>query len=99
MEIVGIFVFLVSFVLTFVTASLARRKGRSGFRWFIIACFITPYLAMIVLACLGETEDKRMKRILEEEEFKRRIEHKYAKSDDSRPFNPSAKTINDMYRK
>lgn len=72
MEILGIFIFLVTFVLTFVTASLARKKGRSGFGWFVIACIITPYLSMIILACLGETEEKRRERIMDEERLRQR---------------------------
>ncbi|MBO7477168.1 MAG: hypothetical protein J6U04_04450 [Salinivirgaceae bacterium] len=75
MEIIYLFIFLITIVLTFVTASMARKKGRSGFGWFIIACFISPYITMIVLACLGDTEENRKKKIMEEEELRR----KYAK--------------------
>ena len=63
MEIVYLFIFVITIVLTFVTASMARKKGRSGFGWFIIACFISPYITMIVLACLGDTEEMRKKKI------------------------------------
>ena len=72
MEIIYLFIFLITIILTFVTASMARKKGRSGFGWFIIACFISPYITMIFLACLGDTEEMRKKKIMEEEELRRK---------------------------
>lgn len=68
MEIIYLFIFLITIVLTFVTAGMARKHGRSGFLWFLVACFISPYLTMLVLACLGDTEELEKSRL---EEFKK----------------------------
>lgn len=64
-----------------------------------MACVISPYLSMIILACLGETEKKRKERILEEEELRQQIERKYAHTHDNCSLNLSGKTINDMYKR
>ena len=76
MEVIGVLFFLFTVIFTFVTASLASKKGRSGFGWFIIACFISPYLSMILLACLGDTDKKRREKLLEDEEFRQKIRDK-----------------------
>lgn len=52
---------------------MAKRLGRSFAGWFIWALFITPYVGMICLAALGETESKRKERILQEEEWKNKV--------------------------
>ncbi|MDF9831786.1 hypothetical protein [Parabacteroides sp. PF5-6] len=71
-----IFIFLITIVFTFVTASMARKKGRSGLGWFLVACFITPYLSMIILACLGDTEKRRRERMLEDERIRQSVTNK-----------------------
>ena len=48
----------------------AGEKGRNQIFWIITGIFFTPLTAFIALICLGESEEKRKKRILEEEQLK-----------------------------
>ena len=73
MEIIGIFFLFFTIIFTFVTGNMARKKGRSWFGWFIVAFFISPYLAMILLACLGDTDKKRREKLLEAEEIRQKV--------------------------
>lgn len=41
----------------------AGSKGRSGCGWFILSLIISPLLAFIILACLGDTDEKRAENI------------------------------------
>ena len=54
--------------MSFVIASMARKRGRDVFGWVFLSLFISPFLTMILLLCLGETEEK-WKEKLEEEAF------------------------------
>ena len=64
---------------------MARKKGRSWFGWFIIACFISPYLAMILFACLGDTDKKRREKLIEAEEIRQQVTN-------------GSKSVIDMYK-
>jgi MFS family permease len=91
---------LVAFVaLCMIPVSMAKKRGRSQFGWFLISFFLSPILGVIILACLGETDEKRRWRILEEEELRQGIGRKHANTDDVRPLNPSGRTINDVYKR
>lgn len=48
-----------------VVASMAKKRGRSVVRWVIFSFFVLP-LAIILLLCLGETDEKRKERLEEE---------------------------------
>lgn len=48
-----------------VVASVAKRRGRSVVGWIIFSFFALP-LAIILLLCLGETDEKRKERLEEE---------------------------------
>lgn len=90
---------LVAFIaLCMIPTSMAKKRGRSQFGWFMFSFLLSPIWGMIILACLGETEERRRRRILEEEELRHEIERKYAKTDDNQSYHFSGKTINDMYR-
>lgn len=90
---------LIAFItLCMIPVSMAKKRGRSQFGWFLFSFLLSPILGVIVLACLGETEEKRRRRIWEEEELRQEIGRKCARIDDARSFNPSSRTINDMYR-
>lgn len=90
---------LILFLLSLVPAYMADKRGRSYVGWLIFSMLFSPILGIILVACLGETEERRRDRILEEEEFKHEIERRYAESDVHRSFNPTGKTVNDMYKK
>ncbi len=49
---------------------MANQRGRSGFGWLVLSIIITPFLCMLFLYLLGETNDKRKERIIEEEELR-----------------------------
>ena len=85
MEIIGIFFLFFTIIFTFVTGNMARKKGRSWFGWFIVAFFISPYLAMILLACLGDTDKKRREKLLEAEEIRQQVTN-------------GSKSVIDMYK-
>ena len=58
-----------------IPASMAKKRGRSGFGWFFCSLFLTPIVGIFIVACLGDTEEKRRERIYEEEEIRRQIRH------------------------
>lgn len=49
---------------------MANKRGRSRLGWFVFTLFFSPFLAMLFLALLGETDERRRERIIEEEEFR-----------------------------
>ena len=51
----------------------ANKRGRSGFGWFIFSVIFSPLLGFIVLLCLGETEEKRRERIIEDEKLRQSL--------------------------
>lgn len=57
-------------ILFYIPASMAEKRGRSVLGWFIFSLLFSPLLAIIFLACMGETDKKRLKRIQEEEELR-----------------------------
>ena len=70
-----LFLVLVLLILSIVTFVMAQKRGRSGFGWFILSLIISPILCIIILACLGDTDGKRRKKLLEDEEYR----HLYGK--------------------
>ena len=72
-----VFLFLVLFVgnffLSIFVVIVARREGRSGFGWFLISVLTSFIVALIILACLGDTDDKRQEKIWEEEQWRKQF--------------------------
>jgi hypothetical protein len=103
MDFIGIGVGIVFWItLTCLIPEMAKKRGRNVLGWFLLSFFlISPLMGVICLAFLGETEEKRKKRIMEEEELKELVRHKnsHQESKAERIFNPSAKTIGDMYKR
>ena len=87
---VVLLVFVAFIALCMIPTSMAKKRGRSQFGWFLFSFLLSPILGVIVLACLGETEEKRKRRILEEEKLRQEIVRKYANTDDNRYFNVSS---------
>ena len=48
---------------------MACRNGRSTFYWIFFSLFLTPLISIILLSCIGETEEKRRERLLKDEEY------------------------------
>ncbi len=96
----GIPILIANLSACFLCANAARDKGRGG-GWFWLAFFGTPVLATVLLIALGDTEEKRTERIIEEEELRKLVRHKNAHQETTpeRSFNPSAKTIGEMYKR
>jgi len=91
-------------VLCMVPAIMAEKRGRNKLGWFLVSFFFNPILGIFCLFCLGETEEKREERILSEEELRESVRRKNThqeseQTEEKRSFNPSAKTIGDMYRR
>jgi len=64
---------ILSIVLLIFVYKMAKKRGRSGGGWVFLSLFISPLLSMIILACLGETEERRTNRIIQEEELREGI--------------------------
>jgi len=58
---------LLVIMLYVIPVKMANKRGRSAFGWFVFSIFFSPVLAMVFLAVLGETDEKRHERIREEE--------------------------------
>lgn len=50
-----------------VIGRMARKRGRNAFFWVLLSIFTTPIFPAILLLCLGETDECRKSRIIEEE--------------------------------
>jgi uncharacterized membrane protein len=72
-----LFVIFVLLLLSFIVIPIARKRGRSGFGWFLLSLIISPIVTMIILFVLGDTEEKRREKrkesIEEEERFRKEI--------------------------
>lgn len=56
-----------------IVGKMANKRGRNAAGYIILSLFTSPFIVMIILAILGETDDKREERIIEEEEIRNRI--------------------------
>lgn len=50
---------------------MADKRGRSYWGWLIFSYLFTFVLAIIILLLLGDTDDRRMEKIMEEEDIRR----------------------------
>ena len=93
--------FIACLIACFLCADGAKKRGRSYGGWLWLAFLCSPFLIAILLIAMGETEEKRKERIIEEEEVKEQVRRKFThpESTTERNFNPSAKTIGDMYKR
>lgn len=67
-----LFIITIVVVLLVVPVKMANRRGRSAIVWFLFSLLFSPFLAMLFLLLLGETNAKRHERIIEEEELRNR---------------------------
>ena len=68
----------INILLCMIPANMAEKRGRSKIGWFLFSFFLSFLTGVIVLACLGETDEKRKEKIIEEEELRQTIRNKYA---------------------
>ncbi|MFD2601760.1 hypothetical protein [Flavobacterium suzhouense] len=67
---------LVLFVfICYVIAEMARQRGRSGLIWVLLSFVFSPFLCMVFLYFLGETDDKREEWIITAEQIKMRYKN------------------------
>lgn len=96
-DLIYIYLGIITFFLNFVIAVIASEKGRSGFLWFVISVFFSPFVTMFLLLLVGDTKDKRREKFIEEEEFKTEYSNRNKKHDVIKQLNFNGKTINDLY--
>lgn len=48
---------------------MAIRNGRNSFYWLVISLLLTPITTIILLACIGETDEKRRERLWLDEDY------------------------------
>ena len=95
-------IFVTLLIACFLCGEAASNRGRGYGGWFFIAFFGSPLLAAVLLIALGDTEEQRTKRIMEDEELRQSVNHKHTHQEptaEKRSLNTSAKTINDMYKR
>ena len=63
--------FFIFFFLNIIV-EIANKRGRSSFGWFMLSLFVSPIITAFFLAVLGETDEKREGRIIEEEKIRNR---------------------------
>ena len=91
-------------------ASMAEKRGRSVIGWIVIGLLLFP-ASIVILFCIGETEEKRKERIEEEAlifwgvwDRQNRLskqeegEHKKQEVVSVTQEKPSGITLNDMYK-
>jgi hypothetical protein len=64
-----LFWFVTSLVMAFVVATIAGRKGRSAFGWFVAAAIVWP-IALIAILCVGKTAAVERRDALESGEMR-----------------------------
>ena len=55
------------FLALWAVYKMAETRGRNALGWVILAFLTTPLIGMLLLACLGETEEQEEWRIYQEE--------------------------------
>ena len=58
-------------ILLYYVYEMACKNGRSAFYWVTFSLCLTPIVSIILLSCIGETEEKRRERLLKDEEYLR----------------------------
>lgn len=100
--IIGIVVLLIVIVLFTIPIKMANKRGRSGFLWFLFSLITSLFVSMLFIYLLGETEEKRQERIVEDEKLRNlyrnpnngNSEHSFAKWSLENP----GQSINDYYK-
>lgn len=68
--IVAVIILLIVTMLFAIPVKMANKRGRSGFLWFLFSLITSPFVSMLFIYLLGETEEKRQERIIEDEKLR-----------------------------
>lgn len=60
-------------LLALIPGLIASKKGRSFIGWYIFSVLLSPLIGLIVVLCLGESDEKRRERIIEEEKIRNSV--------------------------
>ena len=70
--ILGIIAIIVNaLILLYYVYEMSCKNGRSSLYWIFISLCLTPIFDIILLYCIGETEEKRRERLLKDEDYLR----------------------------
>lgn len=73
-----IIIFVLWLVFCWVAGSMAEKRGRSFYGFFIVSLFLSPLMGILIALLLGETEKHKIERIECEErtraEARRKLE-------------------------
>ncbi len=76
-QVVGILIFLlwicVLSLLAMIPASMAKKRGRSYGGWWIFSILFSFIIGMLIVLALGETDEHRRQRIIEEERLRKSV--------------------------
>lgn len=64
-------------IIPICVAVIAGNKGRSGFLWFLLSILINPFFAILILIALGDTDEKRRQKVIEDEKTRQEILNSY----------------------
>lgn len=64
---------LLLLLLALIPGFIASKKGRSFIGWYIFSVLLSPLIGLIVVLCLGESDEKRKERIIEEEKIRNSV--------------------------
>ena len=77
MDSLTIILFAIYIPLLVLVFRMARRRGRNEALWVAIsAVFISPVIGAIVLLVLGETDERKKEKIIQEEELRQSVRAK-----------------------
>ncbi|MCQ2339567.1 MAG: SHOCT domain-containing protein [Paludibacteraceae bacterium] len=87
-------IFLGWLILSIIVACIASSKGRSGFGWFCLSMLISPLISLIILLCVGDSQDKQ------EDSIKRamRVIEKEKNKTEQNKVMPQDKALEDLQR-
>lgn len=100
-----IVVFFAALIIAFyvIPVKMANKRGRSTFGWFLFSLIFSPFLAMLFLFLLGETDEKRNERIINEEKLRNLYRNPNLVNAESNLekwlIDNSGKSINEYYSK
>ena len=77
-------------VICIIPVKMANKRGRNSFGWFWFSFFFSPILGALILLLLGETEEKRKQKIIDDQRLRERISRK---SDDTKKCVQCAESI------
>jgi len=74
MMILILLVYLIIYsLICLIPSKMAKKRGRSSFGWFWFSFLLSPVLGILVLLLLGETEENRKQKIIDDQLLRERI--------------------------